>query len=65
MHHDPDTYPDPDEFRPERFLDESGHIKPAIPDTYSHGHNAFGFGRRSVLALGLLIGILISFYCLL
>jgi cytochrome P450 len=42
MNRDPAVFPDFDEFRPERFLDES-----AIPkDTHGQGHVTFGAGRR-------------------
>lgn len=44
MNRDPKIFPDFDEFRPERFLDESGAID--FPDTHSQGHNTYGFGRR-------------------
>jgi cytochrome P450 len=40
VHHDPDIYPDPYEFRPERFLEES-------PGTYTW--IPFGGGRRRCL----------------
>ena len=38
--HDPEVYPNPDEFRPERFLDDG--INPPAP----YPEAAFGFGRR-------------------
>jgi cytochrome P450 len=39
--HDPETYPDPEEFKPERFLNEDGSIKddPTLA-------LAFGAGKR-------------------
>ncbi|ESK84421.1 cytochrome p450 [Moniliophthora roreri MCA 2997] len=47
MNHDETTYgPNPDEFRPERFLNEDGTHKPSPPDTKNEGHYTFGFGHR-------------------
>lgn len=43
MAHDPTDYPDPETFYPERFLDASGEINPAIRDPSTL---IFGFGRR-------------------
>ena len=39
--HDPETYPEPEEFKPERFLDEDGSVKddPTLA-------LAFGAGKR-------------------
>jgi cytochrome P450 len=39
--HDPDIYPDPEEFKPERFLNEDGSVR--NDPTLSF---AFGFGKR-------------------
>jgi hypothetical protein len=39
--HNPDIYPDPFSFKPERFLKESGKVLPLDPETV-----AFGYGRR-------------------
>ncbi|ESK80857.1 cytochrome p450 [Moniliophthora roreri MCA 2997] len=47
MNHDEEIYgSNPDEFRPERFLNEDGTHKPSPPDTKDEGHHTFGFGRR-------------------
>ncbi|KAH9912862.1 O-methylsterigmatocystin oxidoreductase [Epithele typhae] len=40
--HDPIVYPDPDEFRPERFI-RDGKLDPDVRDPMNY---AFGFGRR-------------------
>ncbi len=47
LNHDPDVYgPDAAEFRPDRHLNEAGHLKAAVPDTKDESHVSFGFGRR-------------------
>ena len=40
--HDPEQYPEPQEFKPERFL-KDGVLDPTVQDPDSA---AFGFGRR-------------------
>ncbi|ESK85543.1 cytochrome p450 [Moniliophthora roreri MCA 2997] len=47
INHDEEIYgPNPDEFRPERFLNEDDTHKPSPPDTKDEGHHTFGFGHR-------------------
>ncbi len=46
MHRDEKYFPDPDEFRPERYLDEAGELCDPIPDTHGQGHLTYGSGRR-------------------
>ena len=48
MNRDPTIFPDFDNFRPERFLDETGTVDIAPPDTHEMGHVTFGFGKRCV-----------------
>lgn len=43
MTHDPESYHDPDKFKPERFLGENGMAIEPDPRAL-----VFGFGRRSV-----------------
>ncbi|KAJ7446023.1 cytochrome P450 [Mycena galericulata] len=48
---DPEVFPDPDQFRPERFLDSTD-TKDVIPDnTHGQGHVSFGWGRRICVGL--------------
>ncbi|KAF5374224.1 hypothetical protein D9758_004661 [Tetrapyrgos nigripes] len=51
MNHDPTIFPDHDEFRPERFLDETGTVHVVPADTRNQGHVTFGFGRRICVGL--------------
>ncbi|KAI0088578.1 cytochrome P450 [Irpex rosettiformis] len=51
MNRDPAVYPDFDVYRPERFLDETGKVDIAPPDTHNMGHVSFGFGKRICIGL--------------
>lgn len=46
MLHDPDTYEDPDEFRPERFLRDGDGQLDSTAVALGSDSIAFGFGRR-------------------
>lgn len=43
MMKNPEDYPEPDVFKPERFIGADGQIDPSVRDPF---HAAFGFGRR-------------------
>ena len=45
--HDKNVYPDPFDFKPERFLDENGQLDMSVPQPDTA---FFGFGRRYVSA---------------
>ncbi|TFK67280.1 cytochrome P450 [Pluteus cervinus] len=55
INHDPDIFPDPHEFRPERFLDPSETIDVVVPGTRNQGHVTFGFGRRFCIGMTLAV----------
>ncbi|THU86529.1 cytochrome P450 [Dendrothele bispora CBS 962.96] len=66
MNRDPAVFPDYDEFRPERFLDETGTQEVVPPDTHNQGHVTFGFGRRICIGLNIANqGLFIDFASLL
>ena len=46
MNRDTNHFPDPEEFRPERYLNEAGELLESISDTHGQGHFSFGAGRR-------------------
>ncbi|KAK7446344.1 hypothetical protein VKT23_014550 [Stygiomarasmius scandens] len=53
MDRDPEVFPDFEEFRPERFLDESEKVDVVPPDTLSLGHVSYGFGKRICVGMNL------------
>lgn len=46
--HDPDVYPEPHTYMPDRFITKAGKLDPSVLDPRKA---AFGFGRRYVLAV--------------
>ncbi|KAF7790535.1 hypothetical protein EIP86_001491 [Pleurotus ostreatoroseus] len=46
INHDPNYFPDYDEFRPERYLDEREQLIEPMPNTHAQGHMSYGTGRR-------------------
>ncbi|KAF9463391.1 cytochrome P450 [Collybia nuda] len=66
MNRDPDLYPDYDEFRPGRFLNDSGGINQVFSDLAPLGHVTFGFGKRICSGLNLANqSLFINFACML
>ena len=51
IHHDEDVYPNPDEFKPERYLAADGVTAISFANTKDHGHLTYGLGRRWVVSL--------------
>ncbi|KAI0074779.1 cytochrome P450 [Panus rudis PR-1116 ss-1] len=60
MARDPELVPDPDNFRPERFLDETGTEDALPPYTHLEGHTAFGYGRRKCIGINIATDILFT-----
>ncbi|CAB4026658.1 steroid 17-alpha-hydroxylase 17,20 lyase-like [Paramuricea clavata] len=56
IHHDPKEWPEPNEFKPERFLDSDGKF---VGWTTKHAFMPFGLGRRE--CLGQLFGKILMF----
>ena len=50
MNRDPAHFADPDEFKPDRYLNSSGELVDDLPYTHGIGHMSFGSGRRYVSA---------------
>lgn len=48
MLRDENDYPEPDQFRPERFIGKDGNIDPSVRDPTTM---CFGFGRRYVISI--------------
>jgi len=46
MSHDQAVFQDPEEFRPERYLDDTEQTDVYPRFTHNEGHTSFGYGRR-------------------
>ncbi|TFK64017.1 cytochrome P450 [Pluteus cervinus] len=55
INNDPEMFPSPHEFRPERFLDPTETEEIVVPGTRNHGHASFGFGRRHCIGANLAV----------
>lgn len=51
INRDPAIYDNPEQFIPERHLDEAGVTDISPPDMHSLGHTSFGFGRRTCVGV--------------
>ncbi|KAH8091806.1 cytochrome P450 [Cristinia sonorae] len=49
MNHDSNVHGDPENFRPERFLDETETTENIPINTHGEGHTAYGYGRRKCI----------------
>jgi len=63
--HDQEVFPDPFEFRPERYLDKAGNLKTGKDEPSEAVVAAFGFGRRYVSLFSILgsLGLRICSIC--
>ncbi|TCD61907.1 hypothetical protein EIP91_007721 [Steccherinum ochraceum] len=59
MNHDSEVYGDPENFRPERFLDEEEQNESVPPFTHGEGHTIFGYGRRRCPAVRVAISTML------
>lgn len=51
INRDPNYFPDYDEFRPERYMDQHGRLADPVANTHNQGHLSYGAGRRCVSTL--------------
>jgi cytochrome P450 len=65
INRDPEFFPDPDAFRPERYFNDEEDLtkKSEFDDTHGQGHYSYGFGRRQVDRGSLSVSSLILFFC--